>query len=95
MIVRLLLILKTEYCIPCWLIYLISEAFDEQFLKDIAKTEGFIKLCDNHNQPSLSRLINSLKKQKFRSKKTISQDYRIYKQNLYGKTIWTNIDILN
>ena len=43
---------------------------DEQFLKDIARDcEGFIKLCDNHNQPSLSRLINSLKNKKFRSKK--------------------------
>lgn len=43
---------------------------DEQFLSEIASDcDGFIKLCDSHELPSLSRLINSLKNKKFRSKK--------------------------
>ncbi|KAL6931069.1 hypothetical protein ACO0R3_004193 [Hanseniaspora guilliermondii] len=43
---------------------------DEQFLNEIASDcDGFIKLCDSHELPSLSRLINSLKNKKFRSKK--------------------------
>lgn len=43
---------------------------DDQFLSEIASDcDGFIKLCESHELPSLSRLINSLKNKKFRSKK--------------------------
>ncbi|XBW38777.1 hypothetical protein QEN19_004361 [Hanseniaspora menglaensis] len=43
---------------------------DEAFLKEISKDcDGFIGLCDRYKEPSLSRLITSLKLQKFRSRK--------------------------
>lgn len=42
---------------------------DEIFLKEVSKDfDSFISLCDRYEEPSLSRMITSLKLQKFRSR---------------------------
>ncbi|KAL6930172.1 hypothetical protein ACO0SA_001579 [Hanseniaspora valbyensis] len=73
---------------------------DELFLNEIIKDcDGFIGLCDRYNEPSLSRLITSLKLQKFRSRKDfISQITsfisRNYMENYAGPIVIFLIGLL-